>query len=112
MMLRACSTTDCLEYATEGPRCPEHTRETTRKKRLKRASAPGNGSARRLRALINTYHAWTCQKCERTFSPSDIEVDHKLALADGGTDYDSNTWGICHWCHSEKTATENAARRS
>jgi len=34
------------------------------------------------------------------------DVDHILPVAQGGTEEPSNLQGLCHSCHSRKTATE------
>jgi 5-methylcytosine-specific restriction protein A len=38
------------------------------------------------------------------------ECDHKIALADGGVDDESNLQGLCHGCHVVKTTAERARR--
>lgn len=35
-----------------------------------------------------------------------IEVDHVIALCNGGADDDSNLQGLCHDCHTAKTAND------
>lgn len=39
------------------------------------------------------------------------ELDHKVPLADGGTDDESNLQVLCACCHSMKTHAERAALR-
>jgi len=43
--------------------------------------------------------------------PENLNVDHRLALADGGLDVLSNVWVLCIPCHKEKSAKE-ATRRA
>lgn len=38
------------------------------------------------------------------------EVDHIVPLERGGSDNDHNLQGLCHECHVEKTAREQAER--
>lgn len=52
-----------------------------------------------------------CQMCEAAGRVSlGTEVDHKVALADGGSDTDDNKWLLCTPCHGEKTTREAAER--
>lgn len=39
-----------------------------------------------------------------------VEVDHTIALAEGGGDHRWNLQGLCMACHREKTAGEASAR--
>lgn len=36
--------------------------------------------------------------------PRSVEVDHKIAVVNGGTDDPSNVWCICRLCNSRKDA--------
>jgi 5-methylcytosine-specific restriction endonuclease McrA len=36
-----------------------------------------------------------------------FEVDHKIRLADGGSNHVDNLVAYCRECHGEKTAIEN-----
>lgn len=36
-----------------------------------------------------------------------VDVDHILPRSQGGRDEESNLQGLCHACHSRKTALEN-----
>lgn len=50
-----------------------------------------------------------CHKCGRKLGPADDwDVDHILALENGGTDDDSNLAPICDWCHTDKTSDDHA----
>jgi 5-methylcytosine-specific restriction endonuclease McrA len=45
-----------------------------------------------------------CHLCTRKLGPRDRwELDHKIALAAGGTDDDDNLAPACDWCHEIKT---------
>src|SRR3954471_17278583 len=40
-----------------------------------------------------------CQMCKRSFVPSDLTVDHKKRVADGGTNAWNNLQLLCRPCH-------------
>lgn len=44
-----------------------------------------------------------CKECQRVAT----DVDHIIALRDGGTNKFTNLQALCHSCHSRKTAREN-----
>ncbi len=49
--------------------------------------------------------------CRRCGAPS-TDVDHIVALADGGGFFDrENLQALCHTCHKEKTGEDNRKRR-
>ena len=49
-----------------------------------------------------------CYKCERKLGPRDeYDIDHVIALENGGTDDDDNLAPCCSWCHVEKTADDH-----
>jgi len=52
---------------------------------------------------------WRCATCKELL-PASFQVDHKLALADGGTDDPANLQALCGTCHAEKTLRENLVR--
>jgi 5-methylcytosine-specific restriction protein A len=55
-----------------------------------------------------------CRVCQAKTPPrvsASEEVDHIVALEDGGAEDRSNAQGICHSCHAEKTTRELRARR-
>lgn len=50
-----------------------------------------------------------CWRCTRKLGPSDdYDIDHKIALENGGTDDDANLAPCCDWCHTDKTADDHA----
>ena len=53
-----------------------------------------------------------CLQAAPTRVAASVEVDHILALEDGGTDDRSNLQGICRACHVEKSAKERRGRTS
>ena len=50
-----------------------------------------------------------CAVCKRKLGPADSwDVDHVIALENGGTDHDDNLQLLCEWCHKPKTADDHA----
>ncbi|MFD0384467.1 HNH endonuclease [Streptomyces stramineus] len=47
---------------------------------------------------------FTCQRCG---SRNDLEVDHLIPVAKGGTWDVANLWVLCHDCHWRKTHYED-----
>jgi len=61
------------------------------------------------RARIFDANGGRCWKCSRKLGPADDwDIDHKIALENGGTDDDENLAPCCDWCHVEKTADDHA----
>lgn len=51
-----------------------------------------------------------CHICGRKLRPGDdYEIDHKVALALGGTDDDDNLAPACDWCHGAKSSDDTTA---
>lgn len=73
-------------------------------------SGRGGRPWRRKRELILIRDNYTCRVCGLT--TKDIEVDHIINVAQGGTDDEGNLQAICIPCHKAKTARESAAHRS
>lgn len=112
---RPCIEAGCRALSLPGrSRCGEHQQQRdaidARARNTRRRSAPGNGAAARLRARLNQARAGTCGACGAHLPAPSLRVDHRLALADGGTDTDPNVWLLCVPCHHDKTTSENAAR--
>lgn len=57
---------------------------------------------------------WTCQACGGTrCHNNNLEIDHIIGLAEGGTNNDANLQTLGAWpCHSEKTRAETARGRA
>ena len=72
-------------------------------------SGRGGRPWRRKRASILIRDNYTCRVCGLT--TKDLEVDHIVNVAQGGTDDDDNLQAICIPCHKAKTARESAAHR-
>lgn len=49
---------------------------------------------------------YTCQICDLITLPAQLELDHRIPLASGGTHADSNLQTACKPCHELKTADE------
>jgi rubredoxin len=49
---------------------------------------------------------WKCSHCGRQLDAS-FQVDHKIRLADGGTNHVNNLDALCPNCHGKKTTMEN-----
>ena len=108
----SCRTELCVPGKSRCPRCQSMLDKlTSRKKYAKRAAAPGDGAQQRLRKELNKLGGWRCRECKRHMPACDLEVDHVVALADGGADYDGNVQVLCKSCHVIKTQRENASRR-
>ena len=72
-------------------------------------SGRGGRPWRRKRESILIRDNYTCRVCGLTIK--DLEVDHIVNVAQGGTDDDGNLQAICVPCHKAKTARESAAHR-
>ena len=58
-------------------------------------------------ARIKLRDGYTCQcGCKRLCLPHELEVDHKLPLAAGGTEDDSNLQSLYVGCHEVKSLKE------
>ena len=106
--LRPCSKFGCAAVS-DASYCPEHRRELRRYDSARaNSNERGYGASwRKLRAFIIAREP-LCRRClanGRT-TPA-TEVDHIKPKAQGGTDETENLQGLCHQCHSIKTATED-----
>jgi len=112
-MRRACAVPGCLLLGDGVSRCPQHQGilDAKRKSRHKgrRAEVPGDGAARRARAMLNKQGHGSCAKCGAMLPASGLEVDHRvplLANRGGGEDVAQNLQLLCRPCHLVKTAEE------
>lgn len=71
--------------------------------------SPRGSMTPRRRAEIFAAHHCRCHKCKRKLGPADDwDVDHVIALENGGTDDETNLAPCCDWCHVEKTSDDHA----
>jgi 5-methylcytosine-specific restriction endonuclease McrA len=76
--------TFCIECGrpSTGSRCDEH--------QIRRTLSPA------MKRRIKRRDGWRCTECGSTV---DLEVHHRIPLADGGTDRRSNLVTLCATCH-------------
>lgn len=60
---------------------------------------------RRLKQKIHTRDEWTCCSCGRV--TMELELDHIVNVAQGGTDDEANLQSLCVPCHKKKTQMES-----
>lgn len=52
-----------------------------------------------------------CATCERKLSSGDKwDIDHAIALANGGRHHEQNLQLLCDWCHKDKTRADVALK--
>ena len=68
-------------------------------------SGRGGRPWRRLKAKIHLRDKYTCQCCGVV--TMELELDHIVNVAQGGTDDESNLQSLCVPCHKEKTLKES-----
>lgn len=73
-------------------------------------SGRGGRPWRRIRDAILLRDKYTCQSCGHI--GTDLEVDHIVNVAQGGSDDECNLQALCIPCHKAKTATESNAGRA
>lgn len=90
-------------------RCRECRKQAEAVKRFRR-KASGDDAQQRLRRELNRIGFGTCSMCRVETLSEFLNVDHRVPLADGGRDIDSNVWLLCVACHKDKTAKEATDR--
>lgn len=60
---------------------------------------------RRLKRDVHVRDNWTCCQCGRV--TMDLECDHIVNKAQGGTDDMGNLQSLCKQCHDQKTRLES-----
>lgn len=73
-------------------------------------SGRGGRPWRRKRERIFLRDGYTCQCCGRV--THELELDHIVNVAQGGTEDDSNLQSLCVPCHKKKTAQESTTKSS
>jgi 5-methylcytosine-specific restriction endonuclease McrA len=63
-----------------------------------------------LKKLVASQQRWNCKKCKNILDAT-FEVDHILALEDGGNNDIHNLQALCRNCHGKKTMEDNIKRR-
>jgi len=63
-----------------------------------------------LKKLVASQQRWNCKKCKNILDAT-YEVDHILALEDGGSNDIYNLQALCRNCHGKKTMEDNIKRR-
>lgn len=66
--------------------------------------------SQRQRLAMFTAQNGICADCPRKLMPGMYHADHRIPLADGGADDESNLKLICLDCHKAKTRGENRSR--
>lgn len=62
---------------------------------------------RRLKQMVHERDEWTCCGCGRV--TMDLECDHIINQAQGGSDDLSNLQSLCNDCHEKKNKAESKA---
>ena len=68
-------------------------------------SGRGGRPWRRLKQEIHLRDEWTCCSCGRV--TMELEMDHIVNVAQGGTDDEKNLQSLCVPCHKKKTSKES-----
>lgn len=55
-------------------------------------------------------HPWESARYTRVVPTSNLEIDHRQPLSEGGTNDLDNLWLLCVECHKRKTSAERSAR--
>lgn len=111
---RGCAKPGCPELVYVGARCAAHERALRAEIDSLRPSAARRGYDavwRRIR-LAHLRREPLCRFCAACgLATPATDVDHIVALADGGTHAASNLRSLCHYCHSARTARDQAFGR-
>jgi len=81
---------------------------------VKSVGAGGGGTREKrnvtglMKKKVAASQQWKCGNCKATLDET-YEVDHKLALFNGGTNDMSNLVALCPHCHRSKTVDERIA---
>jgi 5-methylcytosine-specific restriction endonuclease McrA len=63
-----------------------------------------------LKKIVASQQQWNCKKCKNILDAT-YEVDHIIALEDGGNNDIHNLQALCRNCHGKKTMEDNIKRR-
>jgi 5-methylcytosine-specific restriction endonuclease McrA len=70
------------------------------------SQATGRSVSGTKKKYVAATQGWKCGTC-KTQLDAWYEVDHKVRLADGGSNHISNLVALCRNCHGKKTTIEN-----
>ncbi|MFB7906426.1 HNH endonuclease [Kitasatospora sp. NPDC056076] len=94
-----CLVSGCTSRTAQDGRCAGHQlRRPWSRTSARNQQRPGDWSSRRVRVL--TRDRWRCQSCG---SREELEVDHLVPVAKGGSWGIENLWTLCRACHRMKT---------
>lgn len=93
------------------PRCFSCAAVKDHERQAHRRAAVSTNAQRRMRRALNQLGQYRCAQCKVVQPAADLQVDHRIALADGGTDTEHNVQPLCRSCHVAKTSSEAKARR-
>jgi len=65
----------------------------------------------RVKREILDEQGWCCFACHQPVSRDQIDVDHRVPLALGGSDDETNWVALCRPCHKQKTRADVKAVR-
>jgi len=63
-----------------------------------------------LKKIVASKQKWGCKKCNNILEAT-YEIDHIIALEDGGSNNIDNLQALCRNCHGKKTMEDNIKRR-
>lgn len=73
--------------------------------------SPGEAIPPRVRLRVFERAKGRCEACDRLLRPGDKwEIDHNVALINGGENRESNLACLCAWCHKAKTRSDVAEK--
>jgi len=94
-----CLRAGCISKTIRDGRCREHqTRKPWQNTSARNQSRPSNWPS--IRAQVLARDGFACQMCG---GRSDLEVDHIISVAKGGTWEMDNLWVLDSGCHKLKT---------
>jgi 5-methylcytosine-specific restriction endonuclease McrA len=82
---------------------PVYERQNTPTSKLRKVSD-------QLKKIVASQQHWNCKKCKIILDAT-YEVDHIIALEDGGNNHIQNLQALCRNCHGKKTMEDNIKRR-
>lgn len=74
-------------------------------------TTPDTAIPPRVRSRVIDRAGGCCEHCSRSFSPHNLpEIDHTIALINGGENRESNLRALCRDCHGGKTRADVAEK--